>query len=152
MIDEACPDPASLLQALAEDPASPLAEHIHSCEACQQQPALREALQTWQALDMLPEMQLSGAFEARLQARLTRESQREWRWAQLDRWFDWLHLPALVALVACLFWVSPPQNDVQVRHWQRPAQHQDLKKDFPIQTDQALTWLKNIYTQRSDNG
>ncbi len=154
-----CPQPEVILEALAEKASgaeqADLLSHLEQCHDCQSQPNLAVALAAWQALECLDEQVISDDFELRLLARLQRESEqvsRINRWLQqVDRWFDAFHLPALAVVIALCFWVpmqmdSPP---VQAQRWQRPEHSQSLKTHFPIQTEDALTFIIEINRNRS---
>ena len=147
-----CPSPEDILKALAEKNPSETLEHIHTCIYCQQKPELQTALDVWQLLDVLPEISASQSFEARLHSRLEKEQRSQWRWLQLDHWFDFLHIPAFVALVALLFWQPLPLPATQAHHWQRPKESQKIQTAFPVKTEKALGLIQKIYHQRSNKG
>jgi len=150
--NENCPEPETILKALAEKSNSESVEHVHTCQICQQKPELQAALSVWQLLDALPEIQVSGDFEARLHSRLAKEQSGQLRWLQLDIWFDFFHIPALVAVLALLFWPPIELPVTQVQHWQRPPKTERIQRSFPVKTEQALGLIQKIYQQRSNKG
>lgn len=149
---ENCPAPENILKALAEKNNQASVEHVHTCLVCQQKLELQAALSVWQLLDALPEIQVSGDFEARLHSRLQREQSKQLRWFQLDMWFDFLHIPALVALMALVFWLPLKTPPTQAQHWQRPPKTEKIQTSFPVKTEQALSLLKKIYQERGIQG
>jgi hypothetical protein len=150
--DDLCPDKETVLQALAENQSPATVEHVHTCSICKSNPELQAVLSTWQLLDALPEIQVSGNFEARLQSRLQQEKKNQLHWLRLDAWFDFLHIPALAIVLAGLIWLPQTESTIQAHHWERPKETQSIKEHFPVKTDRALIWLKKMYTQRNVNG
>lgn len=136
---ENCPAPEAILKALAEKNSPANVEHVHTCLACQQKPELQAALSVWQLLDVLPEIQVSGDFEARLHSRLVKEQSSQIRWFRLDIWFDFLHIPALVAVLALLFWQPLELPTTQAQHWQRPPKTKRFKPLFPSKLN--MRWV-----------
>jgi hypothetical protein len=149
---ENCPAPEAILKALAEKNNQASVEHVHTCLVCQQKPELQAALSVWQLLDALPEIQVSGDFEARLHSRLVKEQSSQIRWFRLDIWFDFLHIPALVAVLALLFWQPLELPATQAQHWQRPPKTEKIQTSFPVKTEHALGLIQKIYQQRSKKG
>ncbi|MGE3726830.1 MAG: hypothetical protein AB7I41_14825 [Candidatus Sericytochromatia bacterium] len=150
--NENCPAPEAILKALAEKNDQANVEHVHTCLICQQKPELQAALSVWQLLDALPEIQVSGDFEARLHSRLAKEQSSQLRWLRLDIWFDFFHIPALVAVLALLFWPPIELPTTQAQHWQRPQKTERIQSSFPVKTGETLGLIQKIYQQRSNKG
>lgn len=147
-----CPSPEALLEALTEGLPEQL-DHVASCPRCGQDSALQTVLSTWRQLDTLPEIEVSANFEARLQARIARNENKQRRWLLLDGLFDWLHVPALAALITLLVWLPGPDRTAhQVDHQPltRPSGGQgrllESLRERPVGAE-ALQQLQRLYRQ-----
>lgn len=147
---DACPDAETLLQSLNERRSPQLLDHVSHCPACLANQELQETLEIWRQLDSLTPIKVSDTFEARLRAKLVVAEAQYRRWLLIDIWFNWLHLPALAALVGLCFWLPPPPQ-AQLRpplerkpYISRPQPRQDL----PV--DRSLFELHEIYPKRVD--
>ncbi|PIQ27768.1 hypothetical protein COW36_07610 [bacterium (Candidatus Blackallbacteria) CG17_big_fil_post_rev_8_21_14_2_50_48_46] len=149
---EGCPSNEEILQALAEGQPIEWIEHVHTCEHCQSQPELQVLLSSWQALDILPEITVSRAFDHALMARIEQANKVRLSWLRLDAWFNFLHVPALAGLMVLFFWFVEHKPATEAHHWERPAQTQSLQKSFPVKTEDVLNLMLKIYRQRSLKG
>ncbi|MGV3523328.1 MAG: hypothetical protein ACO1RX_03850 [Candidatus Sericytochromatia bacterium] len=150
MKNKACPDLPTLVQALAEGGPTELLEHVQLCPFCCSQPEVQLALATWQALERLPDIAVTGDFEARLSARLARAERQQQKWLLLDRFWAWLHVPALAALVLLLFGLPQPESPLRAQVWQRPPAQAFRPEAFPLGSSQGLSWLSKIYRERHE--
>lgn len=147
---DACPDAETLLQALNERRSPQLLDHVSHCPACLANQELQETLEIWRQLDSLTPIKVSDTFEARLRAKLVVAEAQYRRWLLIDMWFNWLHLPALAAMVGLCFWLPPPpHSQLRPQLERRPyTTRPQLRQDLSV--EQGLTQLRELYQRRVD--
>lgn len=159
-----CLDAIQLFSAWQLEPStrnkSAWQQHLISCPLCAQEPELKHLLTLWEDLEDLtgPVPELSAEFEAQLLAQVEAlEDKRLARrrfWQRVDLIVDWLHVPAVAAVLTLVVWLGSgmPAELAQKPNWEQNLEQtrENLQALQDMSLQEPLEQLQKIYLKRNE--
>lgn len=135
-----------------------LQNHLSTCSHCRPYSnEIEELIRYTKELNTLeehPPSKLSPQFESQLFQKIDAIENQRFKikhfLTELDRVFEFLHVPALGLLIALLFWIPTQPKTQTALYRPPPKQSQPLKQSLKVPVTQALKHIARVYNAKNN--